>query len=176
MQDNYNIKLKESDSRFLQKTVFVSDGELIGFRKLCDVLRYSNLWHFKKNFIMGHSSYEMRQNSGGIHETYFSPIDLFDAQSGKQICAKGALTVYKRFFSLNSNIKFNIGFKRYHRKCKMRHPKTLNLLRATCYYDEDEGEPEFSGKLRAFNVTSWDDYWRYNQRSWKKQRSTQYKK
>lgn len=66
------------------------------------------------------------------------------------------------------------GVKHYGRV--MRRPKTLKTLKYATGIIEDCNEPTVRVRGGKSNiVTSWDDIWIYNQRSWKSHRKTQYK-
>jgi hypothetical protein len=177
MNDCYSKKLRASDRKLLARTVYVSDGELIGFRSLLEVLSFKSYGYFKSQFVCGTTRFEFDYGTGRIASRHTGPIEIFDGLSGKQVSAKGALEVYSRYRNLNvwqSSHWYTTG-RRHNRKSAMRNPQTRGVRRAFAYRDVDEGEPVFTSKQRSFKVSSWDDIWVFTQRSWKDFRSHQHK-
>jgi hypothetical protein len=173
METSYCKKLHTSDQKFLSRSVFVTDGDLVGFTTMREVFAYGNRWYFSSNFIMGKDTYKFI--NGYVEREFCNPIDIFDAHSGKLVSAKGALQVFSRVRGVGSDLNRFYRGHRGGRRCSMRNPQTLSALRAFSYRDVDDGEPLYTGRQTTFRVTARDDLWRENQKSWKKNRDHQYK-
>lgn len=174
-------KQYKSDVKFLNRLVFITSGEMVGVTTLRDLIEKNGTYSFRANFIEGRYRYSCLTYWGWMYdEKKYDPVVIEDARSGKQVCARGALTLYLRVYDGRGYDKnhwqsgFN-GFKpsRYRRCRKI---KTFSTTRASCIHFEEEGEFEHKPKVKKL-PSARDGILDTSKRdkSWKNFRKTQYK-
>lgn len=64
----------------------------------------------------------------------------------------------------------------WHTGCHLRHMKTTQERRWANAWDDEEFAPKYRARRSGHNLPNvWDDYWRFNQKNWKKFRNHQWK-
>jgi hypothetical protein len=160
-------------------TVFVTNGEVAVFETRAQVVRWLGGYRAMQGELCNERPGDIAGWQTGYEEDH--PFWTRRAQFLILNCLGDALTLasFSEFAPREDEFRFSLwrfpGSRRAAYRNWLRYPRTQNERRLNSAVLKDEGEPHARNVRSGSNLpSSWDDFTRASQRSWKEHRRKQY--